>query len=251
MKPCTTPQLSSTTLTTGTRQFVVQEALERTWCLAGSYFFSFTPMQIVMSSPLAGAEITTFFAPAVRCLAACSRSVKRPVLSSTSSTPSSFHGSFSGSLIAVTRISRPFTTRLSPLGSTVPGIVLEEVGERLGIGDVVDAHEFQVGLFRHDGGPQHIAPDTSEPVDPYANGHAHSLIEVRYARQAEGDGRDRLDPRARQRAGRFCQRRAGGEHVVNQDNCGLRIGDCGFSGLPFTPQSEIHNPHSKSPRHVR
>src|SRR5256885_251911 len=60
-----------------------------------------------MSSPLAGAEITTFFAPAARCFAAASRSVKRPVLSSTSSTPSSFHGSCSGSLMAVTRISPP------------------------------------------------------------------------------------------------------------------------------------------------
>src|SRR2546430_8925886 len=66
MKPCLKPQLSSTTFTTGTRQFVVHEAFERTWCFAGSYFWWFTPITIVMSSPLAGAEMTTFFAPAAR-----------------------------------------------------------------------------------------------------------------------------------------------------------------------------------------
>ena len=52
-----------------------------------------------MSSPLAGAEITTFFAPAARCLSASGRVVKRPVLSSTRSTPSAFHGSFYSSVV--------------------------------------------------------------------------------------------------------------------------------------------------------
>jgi len=44
---------------------VVQEALEITLCLAGSYLSLFTPITTVMSSFLAGAEIMTFFAPAV------------------------------------------------------------------------------------------------------------------------------------------------------------------------------------------
>src|SRR5712664_1559666 len=74
-----------------------------------------------MSSPLAGAEITTFFAPAVKCLDALSLSVNRPVLSSTSSTPRSFQGSFSGSLRADTLIGLPLTTSASPFPSTVPG----------------------------------------------------------------------------------------------------------------------------------
>src|SRR2546429_6446731 len=47
MKPCLKPQLSSTTFTTGTRQFVVHEAFERTWCFAGSYFWWLTPITIV------------------------------------------------------------------------------------------------------------------------------------------------------------------------------------------------------------
>ena len=76
---------------------------------------------MVMSSPFAGAEMITLRAPALMCLSALTRSVKRPVLSSTTSTPRSFHGSFSGSLMAETLTSLPFTTSASPLASTVPG----------------------------------------------------------------------------------------------------------------------------------
>jgi hypothetical protein len=36
MKPRSTPKVSWRTLTTGARQFVVHEALEMMWCLAGS-----------------------------------------------------------------------------------------------------------------------------------------------------------------------------------------------------------------------
>src|SRR3989441_13335091 len=129
MKPCLKPQLSSTTFTTGTRQFVVHEAFEMTWCFAGSYFWWFTPITIVMSSPLAGAEITTFFAPAARCLSASGRSVNRPVLSSTRSTPSAFHGSFSGSLIADTLMgmrSEEHTSELQSLAYLVCRLLLEK-----------------------------------------------------------------------------------------------------------------------------
>ena len=48
-------------------------------CFAGSYFSWFTPMTTVMSSPLAGAEMMTFLAPAVMCPLAFSASVNRPV----------------------------------------------------------------------------------------------------------------------------------------------------------------------------
>ncbi len=72
------PSLSST-WTSGARQLVVQEALEMMWCLAGSYFASLTPMTSVMSSPLAGAEMMTFLAPAARWPLAFSASVNRPV----------------------------------------------------------------------------------------------------------------------------------------------------------------------------
>ena len=54
-------KLSCSTLATGARQFVVQEAFDTILCLAGSYLFSFTPRTMVMSSFLAGAEMITFF----------------------------------------------------------------------------------------------------------------------------------------------------------------------------------------------
>ncbi len=98
---------------------MVQDALEITSCFAGSYLSSFTPMTIVMSSFLAGALITTFFAPASRCFAAPSRFVKKPVDSITISTPSSFQGRFRGSRSAKILISLPFTTMAPSLASTL------------------------------------------------------------------------------------------------------------------------------------
>src|SRR3989454_11763941 len=117
MKPCLKPQLSSTTFTTGTRQFVVHEAFEMTWCFAGSYFWWFTPITIVMSSPLAGAEVTDFFAPAPRGLSASGRPVDRTVLSGTKVTANAFHGSFAGSLIAEPFVGLPMTDSASPCSS--------------------------------------------------------------------------------------------------------------------------------------
>ena len=108
IRPFSIPNRSSSTFASGARQFVVQDALEMTVC-DPSYSESFTPLTTVRSSPVAGAEMTTFFAPASRCLAAPSRLVKMPVDSTTTSTPRSFHGSSAGS-----RTARP----LKPLPST-------------------------------------------------------------------------------------------------------------------------------------
>ena len=89
-----------------------------------------------MSGSLAGAVITTFFAPAVRCLAASSRLVKSPVDSNTTSTPRSFHGSCAGSRIDSTLNSSPSTEMLSPLGLDLRvqvaehRVVLEQMRER-------------------------------------------------------------------------------------------------------------------------
>src|SRR5215831_6676611 len=89
IRPLTMPKLSASTLAIGATQLVVHEALEITsWC-CGSYLSSLTPITIVMSSPLAGAEMITFRAPAVRCAAAASREVNRPVDSITTSMPRS------------------------------------------------------------------------------------------------------------------------------------------------------------------
>ena len=59
------------------------------------------------SWPFAGAEMMTFLAPAVRWAPAFSLSVKRPVHSSTMSTPRSFHGSLAGSFSATILIVLP------------------------------------------------------------------------------------------------------------------------------------------------
>ena len=68
IRPCSTPIASCRTLANGARQFVVHDALEMTSCLSLSYASKLTPRTTVTSSPLAGAEITTFLAPAVEVL---------------------------------------------------------------------------------------------------------------------------------------------------------------------------------------
>src|SRR6058998_3513666 len=118
MKPRLMPNLSSRTLAVVARQLVVHEALLMMRCLAGSYAFSLTPSTTVTSGSLAGAVMMTFLAPAPMCLLAVAVSRKMPVDSTTTSTPSSFHGSAAGSLIAHTRISRPLTKMASPLAVT-------------------------------------------------------------------------------------------------------------------------------------
>src|SRR3954471_8227907 len=114
------PTASCATFANGARQFVVHDALEMTSCLSLSYWSSLTPSTIVRSGSVAGAEMTTFFAPASRGLAASGRFVKKPVDSSTTSTPRSFHGSCAGSRSSRTLISLPSTIRPSPRTSTEP-----------------------------------------------------------------------------------------------------------------------------------
>ena len=109
MKPFSIPKLSSRTLARGTTELVVQEALEMMSWLAGSYVSWLTPMTMVTSSSLAGAEMMTFLAPPLRCRAASSRLVKRPVDSMTTSTPRSPQGSWAGSRWALARTRCPPT----------------------------------------------------------------------------------------------------------------------------------------------
>ncbi len=75
----------------------------------------------MVSGLVAGAEMTTFLAPASRCLEAFSRSVNSPVDSITTSAPSSPQGSAAGSRSASTRISLPSTEKPESVASTVPG----------------------------------------------------------------------------------------------------------------------------------
>ena len=112
---------SCTTLAAGARQLVVQLALLMIWCCSGSYFPSLTPSTIVMSSPLAGALMITFFAPASMWARALSASVKMPVDSITMSTPRSPHGSCAGSLTWRTLTALPSMTTASSVWVTSPG----------------------------------------------------------------------------------------------------------------------------------
>src|SRR3989344_6846132 len=91
------PKLVSKIAITGVMEFVVQEALLIT-SPAVSILSSLTPSTIVSaSSPLAGALMMTFLAPASMWALALAGSVNRPVDSITTATPRSFHGSLAGS----------------------------------------------------------------------------------------------------------------------------------------------------------
>ena len=182
MRPRLKPNSSRSTFTTGARQLVVQLALEMTWCCPRSYLSSFTPRTMVMSSPLAGAEMITFFAPASRCLAASSRLVKRPVDSMTMSTSRSPQGSFGGVLLGqdpdlvAVHHEGVFADLHGTRVAAVDGVVPEQVGERPGVGEVVHRHEVEVrhaGLLRR---PQHVPADAAEAVDRHANRHVPSWV---------------------------------------------------------------------------
>ena len=102
----------------GTKQLVVHDALDTTTWRAGSNVSSLTPITKVASASLDGAEITTRCAPPSRWAAASARPVKRPVDSTTTSTPSSCHGRALGSRSASTRMRLPATTMWSPSART-------------------------------------------------------------------------------------------------------------------------------------
>jgi hypothetical protein len=51
-------------LITGAIEFVVHEAIDMMLSFSSVYLKSFTPKRMVMSTPFAGEEMITFFAPA-------------------------------------------------------------------------------------------------------------------------------------------------------------------------------------------
>src|SRR6185437_8504993 len=53
-------------------------------------------------------------------------------------------------------------------------VVLQEVRQRLVVGQVVDAHQLDVGAAGQRGAVE-VASDPAEPVDPYSYGHRRSL----------------------------------------------------------------------------
>src|SRR6478735_7554774 len=149
MKPASRPNASRRIFAIGATQFVVHDAFEMMWCCSASYLSSLTPSTIVMSGSVAGAEITTLAAPAVRCCDAPSRSVKRPVDSTTTSTSTSFQGSAVGSRSESTFRDLPSTEI--------------EYGDDLESGVLLEIRAVEV------------APDAAEAVDAHFCRHAPSL----------------------------------------------------------------------------
>ena len=149
-----------------------------------------------MSGSVAGAEMITFLAPAARCLAASSRLVKRPVDSITTSQPRSPQGRSAGSRSERTLISLPSTVIEPSPASTVAReaaedrVVLEQVGERLGVGQVVDGDEVEVGpgLVRC---PEEVAPDPAEAVDADLRCHVASWLVDELSAAGCGDANPR------------------------------------------------------------
>src|SRR6266478_4705576 len=52
-------------------------------------------------------------------------------------------------------------------------VVLEQVGQRFGIGEIVDSYELEIRIMKRR--PQHVAADTPEAVDTDFNGHVSSV----------------------------------------------------------------------------
>ncbi len=131
---------------------------------------------MVTSGSVAGAETMTFFAPPFSmCWMTSGRLVYLPVDSMTTSTPRSFQGSLPTSFSARTLIFRPLTTMASPSTWTSPlkraedRVVLQQMGQRLGVGDVVrrDDLDGRVAGRR----PENVAADAAESVDADLDAH--------------------------------------------------------------------------------
>ena len=170
MMPLTMPKVSCRTLTTGARQFVVQQALEMTLCLAASYLSSFTPRTMVTSSLVAGAEMMTFLTVVPRWALALVASVKRPVDSTTICAPTEAQSSLAGSRSAKTLIFLPSTEmKSSPCGDVVlqiakDGIVFEQMSERCRAGEVVYGDKIDLGIAER--GAKTLRPMRPKPLMP-------------------------------------------------------------------------------------
>merc|ERR1719433_1475694 len=119
IKPLLMPKASFTAFTTGASPFVVHEA-QLTAVILESYVSWLTPITMVWESSLAGAENTTFFAPAFKCPAIFSVVRNTPVDSQTYSAPCSLNGISAGSRVCDKATLWPSMTKESPSGSIVP-----------------------------------------------------------------------------------------------------------------------------------
>ena len=195
MVPQTILKLSLITLATGARQLVVQDAFEMMWCLAGSYFSWFTPSTTVMSSFFAGAEMMTFFTGPRRCFLASLASVKWPVDSMTTCAPTESQGSAAGSFSLKTLMTLAINRNAVGAGRDLVGqvaenrVVLEQVGQRLRIGEIVDGDEVQVLVGER--GAENVTSNASKTINADFYCHVASnkfFLPINYASEITFDG---------------------------------------------------------------
>ena len=118
MSPDLILKLSLSTFAMGARQLVVHDALEIRLSFSVRES-SFTPRTTVASiSSLGGTVRTTFFAPELMCFSKDDLSRKKPVDSTTKSTPKSLQGMFAGSSCEINFMVLSPTIKSSPFSST-------------------------------------------------------------------------------------------------------------------------------------
>ncbi len=134
-----------------------------------------------MSAPLAGAEMMTFLAPAVRCLRGLVAVREEPAALEDDVDAEALPGQLPGSRSASTLSSLPPTLSVPwpcvtvVLELAVHGVVLQEVRERLGVGDVVHRDDVEPALT--EAGAEHVPSDAAEAVDTDAHSHGVFLLE--------------------------------------------------------------------------
>jgi hypothetical protein len=143
-----------------------------------------------MSSPEAGAEMMTFFAPAARCLAASSRLVKKPVDDVDAEVaPGQVRRVAVGEDLE--RLAVDDQLAVADLDRArvraEDRVVLEQLAERLGVRQVVDGDPLDVGVARV-GGAEQVAADAAEAVDPDTYGHGRVQSFLRGGDFDLGDG---------------------------------------------------------------
>jgi hypothetical protein len=113
------------------------------------------------------------------CLEAVAVSTKRPVDSTTTSTPRSFHcrlpGILDGQDLDLAAVDEDGAVLGGDLGLevAVDGIVLQQMREALGVGEIVDADHLDVtGGFQRR--PEKDASDAPETVDADSNAHGRA-----------------------------------------------------------------------------
>ncbi len=189
-----------------------------------------------MSSPLAGALMMTFWAPAAMCALAFSAFVKMPVLSSTMSTPRSPHGRCRRVLL-LEDPDLPAVNDQEVVGvvddarvRAVRRIVLEQ--ERVeGDGhQVVDRDNLDVGRAL-DQRLERLAADAAKTIDANAGSHRSSPIAIMVRRIARDGGRSTRVRVNGSPAGRRLLRRRGDSDRGLQHLSQLRAP--GSSGFDF------------------